>query len=241
MPFREMSLNEVADYLHLQPQDVETLVKRGEIPHEKRGGRPIFRRQDVDAWASQRILGLEARPLREYHARTTAATRKLVPGEELMPLLVKPQYVIPSLKGKTRASILRELARLADATGLVSDAQELLQSLEEREALCPTGLPGGLAVPHPRYHVPYLFEDSFLLVARSVQDIPFGAPDGEPTRLFFLLACQDERLHLHTLARICLMAQKSPLVPLLLEAPDAETMYQKLLSCETEALQRKND
>ncbi|MCX8157279.1 MAG: PTS sugar transporter subunit IIA [Verrucomicrobiae bacterium] len=241
MPFREMSLNEVADYLHLQPQDVETLVKRQEIPHEKRGGRIIFRRAEVDAWASQRILGLEAKPLKEYHARSTAATRRLVPGEELMPWLVKPAYVAPNLKGKTRSSILRELVKLADATGLVSDPEELLKSLEEREALCPTGLPGGLAVPHPRHHLPYMFTDSFLLVARSVQDIPFGAPDGEPTRLFFLLACQDERLHLHTLARICLMAQKTGLVAQLLEAPDAETMYQSLVACEKEALQLKND
>lgn len=241
MPFREMNLNEVAEYLHLQPQDIEQLVKRGEIPHEKRGGRPVFRRLDVDAWASQRILGLGAKPLKEYHARTTAATRKLVPGEELMPLLVKPEFVHPELKGKTRSSILRELCRLADATGLVSDPQELLQSLEEREALCPTGLPGGLAVPHPRHHLPYLFQESFLLVARSLQDIPFGAPDGEPTRLFFLLACQDERLHLHTLARLCLMAQKTQLVLRLLEAPDSEAMYQSLLACEREALQLKND
>ena len=241
MPFREMHLEEVAEYLHLQPQDVEILVKRGEIPHTKRGGRVVFQRVEVDAWASQRILGLGAKPLKEYHARSTAATRKLVPGEELMPWLVKPAYVAPALKGKTRASILRELAKLADGTGLVADPEELLKSLEERESLCPTGLPGGLAVPHPRHHLPYMFQESFLLVARSLQDIPFGAPDGEPTRLFFLLACQDERLHLHTLARICLMAQKTELVPLLLDAPDAETMYQNLLACETEALQRKND
>lgn len=241
MPFREMNLNEVAEYLHLQPQDVEALVKRGEMPHEKRGGRLVFRRQDIDAWASQRILGLSAKPLKEYHARTTAATRKLVPGEELMPWLVKPSYIHPALKGKTRASILRELTRLADATGLVNDPQELHQSLEEREALCPTGLPGGLAVPHPRHHLPYLFQDSFLLVARSVQDIPFGAPDGEPTRVFFLLALQNERLHLHTLARLCLMAQKTQLVARLMEAPDAEAMYQELLASEREALQLKND
>lgn len=241
MPFGEMSLEEVADYLHLQPQDVEHLVKQGEIPHEKRGGRLSFRRKEVDAWASQRILGLAAKPLKEFHARSTAATRKLLPAEHLMPVLVRPAYVAPALKGKTRASILRELVKLADSTGLVSDPQELLQSLEEREALCPTGLPGGLAVPHPRHHDPYLFQESFLVVARSMQDIPFGAPDGEPTRLFFLLACQDERLHLHTLARICLMAQKSQLVNCLLDAPDAEAMFNHLLACEVEALQLKNE
>jgi len=241
MPFREMSLDEVAEYLHLRPEDIQTLVKRNEIPCEKRGGRVVFRRHEVDAWASQRILGLGSKPLKEYHDRTTAATRKLLPGEALMSCLVKPEYVFPSLKGKTRASILRELASLADKTELVSDAHELLQSLEEREALCPTGLPGGLAVPHPRHHLPYLFQESFLLVARSAQDIPFGAPDGEPTRIFFLLACQDERLHLHTLARICLMAQKTQLVARLLDAPDAESMYQQLMECEAEALQSKND
>ena len=57
MPFQMLNLEAVAEYLHLTPQDVELRVKNREIPFEKRGDRIVFHKHDIDAWASQRILG----------------------------------------------------------------------------------------------------------------------------------------------------------------------------------------
>jgi mannitol/fructose-specific phosphotransferase system IIA component (Ntr-type) len=111
-----------------------------------------------------------------------------------------------------------------------------LASLEAREALCSTGMPGGFALLHPRVPDPYLFESSFILLGRSIQEIHFGAPDGKPTQLFFLVCCQDDRLHLHTLARICLMAKKTAILEQLRQSPDAASMHAALLAAEEEAL-----
>ena len=95
-------------------------------------------------------------------------------------------------------------------------------------------MPGGLALPHPRSPDPYLFDTSFLVVGRPVQEIHFGATDGEPTQLFFLLCCQDDRLHLHTLARLCLLALKTDMLAQLRAAPDAGTMRNSLIAAEAE-------
>jgi mannitol/fructose-specific phosphotransferase system IIA component (Ntr-type) len=81
-----------------------------------------------------------------------------------------------------------------------------------------------------------LFEKSFIVVGRPIQEIHFGAPDGEPTRLFFLLCCQDDRLHLHTLARLCLIAQKTKILEQLRDAPDAQAMRDALIAAEQEIL-----
>lgn len=239
MPYRELNLDEVARYLHLSQADVKALLKNGEIPHEKRGERMVFRKHEVESWASQRILGLGEKRLAEYHQKSTQGTSQLFDGGALLPTMLKAEYVAPAMAAKTKASVLRELVTLADTTGLVMDARELLKSLEEREGLCSTALPGGMAVPHPRHYQHYLFEDSFIIVGRSLQEIHFGAPDGQPTDLFFLICCQDERFHLHTLARLCLLAQKTELMARLREAADAEAMYECLLACEQEALAAK--
>ena len=61
MPFRLLDLDGVANYLHLTPADIEERVKNREIPFEKRGDRIVFRKAEIDAWASQRILGLAGR------------------------------------------------------------------------------------------------------------------------------------------------------------------------------------
>lgn len=236
MPHKVFSLEEVARYLHLSRQDVERLVQAGDIPFQKRGRRVVFVRAEIDAWASKRILGLALEPLAEYHARTSAGTQDLFPSRAIIPALLRPEYIEPTLAAKTKASVLREMVKLAERTGLLADPRELLTSLEAREALCSTGLPGGLAVLHPRHHQPYMFVASFMVVGRTAQQIPFGAVDGQPTDLFFLICCQDDRIHLHTLARLCSLAQRTDVLAQLRLAPDAEAMFNALAAAELQVL-----
>jgi mannitol/fructose-specific phosphotransferase system IIA component (Ntr-type) len=82
-----------------------------------------------------------------------------------------------------------------------------------------------------------LFESSFIVLGRTIQPIPFGAPDGRATDLFFLVGCPDDRLHLHTLARICLMAQKTDLLDALRQAADADAMFESLVASEKTVLE----
>ena len=242
MPFQLLDLDGVANYLHLTTADIEQRVKDREIPFEKRGDRIVFRKTEIDAWASQRILGLPGQRLAAYHQKSTRHMENILPQEAMLPEMLRSGAIASAMTSKTRASVLRDLVALADKTGHLGDPKTLLASLEAREELCSTGVPGGFALPHPRSHEPYLFETSFIVVGRPIQEIHFGAPDGQPTHLFFLLCCQDDRLHLHTLARLCLLALKTKLLDQLREAPDAETMRQFIIAAEQEILgDRKAD
>ncbi|MGO9199412.1 MAG: PTS sugar transporter subunit IIA [Limisphaerales bacterium] len=239
MPHRTFDIEEVGRYLHLGRADVQRLVKNQDIPFERHGERIVFRKVEVDAWASQRILGLEGRRLAEYHQKTSSGTRRFLAHEAMMPELMLPGYVEPALPAKTKASVLRQMTALAEKTGRVCDAQGLLAGLEAREALCSTGVPGGLALLHSRFADTYMFDSPFIVLGRTVQAIPFGAPDGAATDLFFLLGSPDDRLHLHTLARLCLMAQKTNLPARLRDAPDAASMRQSILEAEQAVLGSK--
>jgi excisionase family DNA binding protein len=234
MPHRTFTVEAVAEYLHLTPADIEQRVKAGEIPYEKRGRRIVFLKEAIDVWASQRLLRLSAQRLSEYHKKSTLGTEVILPHQTLLPEMIQPGFINAALPAKTKSSVLHELIALAQKTGRLNDPESLLASLASREALCSTGMPGGFALPHPRVPDPYLFDRSFIVLGRTVQDIPFGAPDGQPTRLFFLICCQDDGLHLHVLARLCLMAQKTSLLDQLRQAPDAESMHDSILAAETE-------
>jgi len=85
MPFQLLNIEAAADYLHLTPADIEQRVKDREIPFEKRGDRVVFRKSDIDAWASQRILGFAGRPLAVYHEKSTQKTRTILPNEAILP------------------------------------------------------------------------------------------------------------------------------------------------------------
>jgi PTS system nitrogen regulatory IIA component len=236
MPYRFFNADEAAQYLHLSRADLDRLVKARDLPFETRGDRVVFRRHDLDVWASRRILSASASRLAEYHQRSWQPTRGLLPGDLLLPDLIVPEQIDPAMTAKTKASALRDLVALAERTGWVCDPAELTASLQAREALCPTAVPGGVAFLHPRAQQPYRFAQSFLVLGRCVQPIFFGAPDGQATDLFFLLACPDDRLHLHTLARLCLIAQKTDLLVQLRTAPDRLAMHACLLAAEQEVL-----
>ncbi|MDD3180407.1 MAG: PTS sugar transporter subunit IIA [Opitutaceae bacterium] len=239
MPYRTLDLAEAAAYLHLSRIEVEQLMKTTDIPHERRGGRVVFLRGKIDAWASQRILGLPPKALTVYHQKSTHATRAVFEQDALIPDLLPSGFVEPALTAKTKGSVIRDMVAFAGKTGRVLDPRELLDSLEAREELCSTALPGGLAMLHCRNHEAYRFEGSFLMLGRTVQGIHFGAPDGRPTRLFFLICCQDERIHLHALARLCLIVLKTDVLDRLLAAPDAGTMRDALLTAEQTVLTGK--
>jgi nitrogen PTS system EIIA component len=236
MPYRTLGIDEIARYLHLSRADLDKLVKDQDIPFERRGERLVFRKVDIDAWASQRILGLQGRGLTEYHQKSSSDAQQTVPHAAIMPDRIQPSFIDPALTAKTKASVLRQMVTLAEKTGRVCDAQALLAGLEAREELCSTGIPGGLALLHARDPESYLFETAFLALGRTIQQIPFGSPDGQPTNLFFLIGCPDDRMHLHTLARLCLMAQKTDLLVDLRQAVDAEAMCEAILAAERAVL-----
>lgn len=240
VPHRIFNLYEVADYLHLSRGDVEKLVRRNEIPFERRGEKLIFSRNAIDEWASQRIIGGGAKSgLAEFHKKSSQADAKahnLSKEHAIIPELLKAEFVDPALKSKTKASVISDMVALADRTNLLLQKADLLKSLKEREQMCSTALAGGIALLHPRTHQPYMFEDSFIVLGRTVQPVPFGSPDGMTTDLFFLVCCQDDRTHLHVLARLCVLCYQTTLLLDLREAGSGEEMHNLLVSAEQEVI-----
>ncbi len=238
MPYRTMNLEEVAAYLHLAVSDVEMLVRRHEVPVVKQGERLTFRQSEVDVWASRRILGLADKHLEDFHHKSSVKAHDLSKNHAIVPELLQASSLAPSMTCRTKASLIRELVGMAEQTGLVCYPDDLLASVEERERMCSTALPGGVALLHPKCHEPYMFEDSFIVAGRTIQPIPFGSPDGATSNVFFLACCQDDRIHLHTLARLCMMCQRTSLLLELSEAHTAERMFEVIVASEAEVISR---
>ena len=229
-----MSLEQVADFLHISKDEVEKLARRGKIPSEKIGARFVFRQIEVDAWASQRLLETHAgdKPFFEFHDKSSAKRFEISHDHAIMPELLTVARIVPDLGAKTRASVLSEMTMIAGETGLLNDELDLLESLRAREELCSTALPGGIALLHPRHHHEYLFEESFIVLGRAAHPVPFGAPDGKLTDIFFLVCCGDDQLHLFALARICAMCNAAGLIDDLHDARTADEMFGIILAAE---------
>ena len=147
--------------------------------------------------------------------------------------LLNLDAINPCLSARNKGGVLRDMTELADSTGKVYDKDALFQGLTEREEAASTAVGGGAAFLHVKFHDEYLVSESFLALGRTARPVFFGAPDDGGTDIFFLINCTDRSLHLHVLARLCLLAHGTTLLPDLRAAPDAETMLEMLKTAET--------
>ncbi|MGW6542382.1 PTS sugar transporter subunit IIA, partial [Streptomyces massasporeus] len=98
--------------------------------------------------------------------------------------MITADLVDLDLSADTKEAAARALAERMVALGRVTDLDGFLADVAAREAQMPTGLDGGIGIPHCRSeHV----TEPTLAFGRSAEGIDFGAADG-PADLIFLIA-----------------------------------------------------
>ncbi|MEU2878832.1 fructose-specific PTS transporter subunit EIIC [Streptomyces sp. NPDC007070] len=98
--------------------------------------------------------------------------------------MITADLVDLDLSADTKEAAARALAERMAALGRVTDLEGFLADVAAREAQMPTGLDGGIGIPHCRSaHV----TEPTLAFGRSAAGIDFGAADG-PADLVFLIA-----------------------------------------------------
>ncbi len=227
MPYRNMTVKELAQMMGADARRLERMAERGEIPCQKVAGQLRFNRAEITQWLQQSMATMNGSHLAEVDAGI-AADRQREQDEAIISPLLRPEAVATQLKSRGKNSLLRELVGLADDTGQVYDAQALLEAVVAREEMASTAIEGGIAIPHPRRPLPYDLADSILIVGRTGRGVVFGAPDGGLTDLFFLMASQDDRHHLHVLARLCRMLHDETFLGQLRAAEFPEEMMEIL-------------
>ncbi|MFL1901101.1 fructose-specific PTS transporter subunit EIIC [Streptomyces tauricus] len=98
--------------------------------------------------------------------------------------MITADLVDLDLSADTKEAAARALAERMVSLGRVTDLDGFLADVAAREAQMPTGLDGGIGIPHCRSeHV----TEPTLAFGRSAAGVDFGAPDG-PADLIFLIA-----------------------------------------------------
>ena len=147
--------------------------------------------------------------------------------------LLTPARIRVPLHANDKAGVLRELVAVvaAAAPGNGGSTEEVLGAILERERQFPTGIGYGVAVPHGK--TPAL---AGLVVAAGTtrEPVPYETIDGEPVRLFFLLAGPESAAgaHVKALSRISRLVRREPVRGKLLNARTPDEFYRVL--CEAE-------
>ncbi len=120
---------------------------------------------------------------------------------EQTPLITPALVALDAAPGAHRRDVIKFLARKIGDSGRADDANGLAGDALAREATAPTGIPGGIAIPHCRSaHV----LTASLGFARLAEPVDFGADDERPADIVFMIAAPDgaNDVHLQLLAKL---------------------------------------
>jgi PTS system nitrogen regulatory IIA component len=198
-----MDLEQLASYLQRDARELSKMANRGYLPGQKVGGQWRFASAEINQWIETQMHAYTEQELTRLEASTSHGK---LDHEPLIAALMSESIMAVPLRAGTRDSVLRELVKLAENSWQVYDPEALYQAIRQREEMGSTALSSGVAIPHPRRPLPDTAQgEAFIAFGRTANSVPFNAPGGYLTDLFFLVCCRDASTHLRALARLSRM------------------------------------
>ncbi|MCP3794603.1 MULTISPECIES: PTS fructose transporter subunit IIABC [Paenibacillus] len=115
-------------------------------------------------------------------------------------LMIK-ETMIMDLQATTKDEAIEELIASLEASGRINDRALFKEMIYKREAESSTGIGGGIAMPHAKTKA---VNEATVVFAKSSKGVEFESLDGEPAKVFFMIAAPEgaANTHLRTLAAL---------------------------------------
>ena len=221
----DFGIESLAAYLHVDPAQVLRLAERGKLPGRKVAGQWRFAQAEVHHWLEHRIgISTDEELVHMEGALRRAAGKTDASTVSIAAMLPLEAIAIP-LAARTRGSVITSMVELAARTGWLWDTAKMAEAVRAREDLLPTALENGVALLHPRRPLANILGQAFLAFGKTSRGLPFGAPRGVLTDLFFLICSVDDGGHLRVLARLSRLISDPTLVDELRHVPDAAAVH----------------
>ncbi|MDH5911018.1 fructose-specific PTS transporter subunit EIIC [Vibrio splendidus] len=115
--------------------------------------------------------------------------------------LINQDLIKLSLSANSKEDVFKELIDVLYAQGRISDKAQFLADIKAREEQGNTGFEEGIALPHAKSSAVI---KPAVVIGVHQQGIEYGADDGQPSKLFFMIASPDggDNHHIEVLAEL---------------------------------------
>ncbi len=195
-----LTVRDISRLLSVSEKTVYRWLKQGTIPAYKIQDQYRFNRAEILEWATSRRVAI------------SPSAFDAGPSEGPAP---RPVSLVESLRGggihyrvsgADKAAVLKNLVQILPLPE-GTDRTLLAQMLLARENLGSTAVGNGIAIPHPRFPVILPPSPDTLSLCFLDHPVDFGALDGQPVAVLFVLVSSTVRNHLRLLSRLAFALQ----------------------------------
>ncbi|WP_158146302.1 PTS fructose transporter subunit IIABC [Vibrio fluvialis] len=143
--------------------------------------------------------------------------------------LINEDLIKLDLQATSKEEVFNELVSILYTQGRISDQTQFLADIKERETLGNTGFEDGVAIPHAKSAAVLA---PAVVIGVSQSGIDYGAEDGLPSKLFFMIASPDggDNHHIEVLAELSSKLIEDGFIDAFLSATTSEQALALLLA-----------
>ncbi len=138
--------------------------------------------------------------------------------------VMRKELMLLPAQATTKEAILDEMVNRLVDTGAVSDFETFRRGIAEREESMSTGLGDGIAMPHAKNKA---VEETAVVFAKQPSGVDYESLDGQPAKLFFMIAAKDDasETHLSILANLSKLLMNKDFIQALESANTPESVH----------------
>ncbi|MEZ9015834.1 fructose-specific PTS transporter subunit EIIC [Vibrio lentus] len=143
--------------------------------------------------------------------------------------LINQDLIKLSLSANSKEDVFKELIDVLYAQGRISDKVQFLADIKAREEQGNTGFEEGIALPHAKSAAVI---KPAVVIGVQQQGIEYGADDGQPSKLFFMIASPDggDNHHIEVLAELSSKLIEEGFIESFMNAQSEQEALELLLS-----------
>jgi nitrogen PTS system EIIA component len=207
----DLKMKDIIDLLDVPEKTIIQWINEKRMPSYKIKNQYYFNKAEVNEWILKNNIAVSEKIL------DLALTNRPVSLIDL----IKKGDVHYGIKGTTVLKVIDDVVATIPIPKS-ADKDTVRASLILREEMMTTAVGRGIALPHPRNPIISDIDEESVSVCFLKKPVDYGALDGEPVRVLFVIISSNAKRHLEILSKISFLSKQDDFIKTLNDKPQKD-------------------